>query len=150
MWVRRTTPSSFDGLSTSLNGLLILVFAWLAWRAARARDFVNHRPWAMRLYLVSNAQWFLRVGVFGYFVLMSASGSEPGFGDPFLKFWTIGCYLVPLLVLECYLRAQAGTRRWVKYAVAGGLALITLWMLAGMAAFAVFSHKLATGAPLRF
>jgi hypothetical protein len=150
VWGRGTSPSRADELATSFNGLLILTFAGLAWRAALARDFAAHRPWAMRLYLVSNAQWFLRVGVFGYFVVMGALGIKPSFRDPFLVFWKVGCFLVPLAVLECYLRAQASQSRRFKFTVAGGLALLTLWMLAGMAVYAVFSHKLATGSPIKF
>ena len=148
VWVRDTSPSVVDALSTSFNGVLILVFAFLAYRTARARRFVDHRRWAMRLYLVSNAQWFLRVGLFGYFIIGTLIGAEPSFSDPFLRFWTFGCYLVPLALLECYLRARDSHGRLAKLGVAGALVLLTLAMGAGMAGFALFSQKLITGAPL--
>ena len=86
--------------------MLILVFAMRTYITARARELVVHRRWAMRLYLVSNAQWFLRVGVFGYFIVAKLLGHAASFKDPFFHFWTFGCYLVPLLVLELYLRAK--------------------------------------------
>jgi len=88
VWVRGTSPSRVDGLSTSFNGALILAFVFLAYRSVRARDFASHRRWAMRLYLAANAQWFLRVGVFGYFVVVCLLGHKAQFGDPFLSFWT--------------------------------------------------------------
>ena len=150
VWVRRTSPSDVQGFSTTINGVLILAFAYLAYRAARARNFTVHRRWAMRLYLVSNAQWFLRVGVFGYFVVSQLLGRKAGMNDPFLHFWTFGCYLVPLAVLEFYLSAKDGDSAFVRFAVAGGLVVITLVMGAGIFAFAMFSQMLISGAPIAF
>jgi uncharacterized membrane protein len=149
VWIRGTSPSTLDGISTSINGALILAFAWLAYRAARARDFTVHRRWAMRLYLVSNAQWFLRVGLFGYFIGGKILGLSPSFGDPFLRFWTFGCYLVPLAALQLYFHAQNGSRG-ARIAVAALLVAITVWMTLGMLGFAAFSRLLVIGAPLAF
>jgi uncharacterized membrane protein len=150
VWVRGTSPSMIDGLSTSFNGALILAFVFLAYRSARARDFTVHRRWAMRLYLVSNAQWFLRVGVFGYFVVCGLLGHKAQFGDPFLRFWTFGCYLVPLGVLELYLRAKDRGGPVARFAVAGGISVLALLMGAGIFGFAMFSQLIVTGAPLTF
>jgi hypothetical protein len=150
VWIRRTPPSTVGELSTTLNGVLILAFAILAYRSARARSFTIHRRWAMRLYLVSNAQWFLRVGVFSYFALNQLLGNKVSFGDPFTRFWAFGCYLVPLLVLELYLRAKDGDQPIAKAAVATGLVAVTLLMLVGMFAFGMFSQLIVSGAPLKF
>jgi hypothetical protein len=147
VWVRGTSPSLRDGLSTTFNGVLILAFAWLAYRSARARRFVVHRRWAMRLYLVSNAQWFLRVGLFGYFIGGTALGLKPDMRDPFLQLWTFGCYLVPLAVLQLYFLAQGGAR-WAQVAVAALLVVLTLCMAAGMLGFGMFSQMIISGKPL--
>jgi hypothetical protein len=148
VWVRQTSPSFLEGVSTSLNGVLILTFAALALRTAMARNIVSHRRWAMRLYLVSNAQWFLRVGVFGYFVIARMLGAEVSFGDPFFKFWTWGCYLVPLAVLQLYFLAQDRGGALARVTVAAGLTTLTLAMGAGIFAFGTFSQALITGAPM--
>lgn len=147
VWVRHTSPSITEGMSTTLNGVLILAFALMTVRFAMARNIDVHRRWAMRLYLVSNAQWFLRVGLFGYFIVGKSIGADVGFGDPFLKFWTWGCYLVPIAVLELYLRARDGGWPIARVAVAGGLVALTLAMGAGIAGFAGFSQMLISGAP---
>jgi hypothetical protein len=147
VWVRRTSPSTMEGLSTTFNGLLILGFAFLAYRSARARDLRAHRRWALRLYLVSNAQWFLRIGFFGYFILSMLVGIKPRPGL-FISFWTFGCYLVPLLVLEAYLRARDSRSTPARIAVSALLVAITLAMLAGMGGFAMFSQRLISGAPI--
>jgi len=148
VWIRNEPPDTFMEWSTSGNGVLILAFAALAYRTARARDFGAHREWALRLYLVSNAQWFTRVGFFGYFVVSAAVGHSPSFRDPFIAFWAWGCYLVPLLVLEGYLRARRSRRRAPRWAMAGTLAVLTLLMAAGIVAFGAFSRMIVAGGPL--
>ncbi len=148
VWVRNTSPDLLSALSTTLNGVLILSFAGLALRAAIARDFPAHPRWAMRLYLVSNAQWFLRVGVFGYFIVNIGLGNKVGFSDPFLTFWTPGCYLVPLAVLQLYFLAKDHGGALARSAMAGALVALTLVMGAGIFGFAMFSQAIITGAPL--
>ncbi len=148
VWIRGTSPSFIEGLSTSLNGVLILTFAALALRQAVARNIDSHRRWAMRLYLVSNAQWFLRVGLFAYFAIGKSVGAEIAFGDPFLKFWTWGCYLVPLAVLQIYFIAQDRGGVLGRAAVGLGLIALTLAMGTGIVVFGIFSQAIITGAPM--
>lgn len=148
VWIRNTSPSAIEGMSTTLNGLLILCFAGLTLRSAMARNIAVHRRWAMRLYLVSNAQWFLRVGVFSYFVTNRMLGNDVSFSDPFLKFWTWGCYLVPLTLLQLYFLTQDRGGALARLTVASGLLALTLLMGVGIFAFAMFSQALITGAPM--
>lgn len=148
VWIRQTSPSVIEGISTTLNGVFILTFAALALRTAMARNIASHQRWATRLYLVSNAQWFLRVGVFGYFVVNQVAGNEVSFGDPFFKFWTWGCYLVPLAVLQLYYLARDHGGAISRTTMAVALLGMTLFMSAGIFAFAMFSQAIITGAPM--
>jgi hypothetical protein len=148
VWIRQTSPSLIDGISTTLNGVFILTFAALALRTALARNIASHQRWATRLYLVSNAQWFLRVGVFSYFVINNMAGNEVSFGDPFFHFWTWGCYLVPLAVLQLYYHARDRGGALSRGVVAAGLVTLTLAMCVGIFAFAMFSQAIITGAPI--
>ncbi|HZH44436.1 MAG TPA: DUF2306 domain-containing protein [Lysobacter sp.] len=148
VWVRGTSPTRLDALGTSLNGVLILAFAAAAYLAARRRDFGVHREWAMRLYLVSNGQWFLRVGVFAYFASAKAAGYPVSFSDPFFAFWKFGCFLVPLALLELYFRARRSGSGGFRTLTSGVLLAATLAMVLGTVVFGVFCQKLITGAPL--
>jgi hypothetical protein len=150
VWIRNPPPDSFTELATTANGLLILGFAAVALNAALKRDFTVHQRWAMRLYLVSNAQWFTRVGVFAYFVINMALGREASFRDPFFPFWAWGCFLAPLAVLQLYFFAQDRGGPALRLATAGGLVMLTLAMGVGMFAFAMFSQKLIDGGPVGF
>jgi hypothetical protein len=148
VWIRNTGPSFIDGLSTSINGVLILSFAAMTLRAALARNFDVHPRWAMRLYLVSNAQWFLRIGVFGYLVVGQLLGRQANFSDPFVRLWTFGCYLVPLAVLQLYFIARDRGGALSRVCMALGLTVLTLLMSAGIFAFSMFSYAIAFGATL--
>jgi hypothetical protein len=149
IWVRKTGASGPIGRTAiTINALLILGFAGLALRAAMARRFDIHERWATRLYLVSNAQWFTRVGLFGYFVANMALGARPSMDDPFLTFWTFGCYLVPLGVAELYLWARGRGGTWARLATAVIIVAMTLYMAAGAVAFGLFSMRLLSGAPM--
>jgi hypothetical protein len=148
VWIRGTSPSQLNAVSTTINGVLILSFAALALRGALKRDFASHRRWAMRLYLVSNAQWFLRVGLFSYFIVNRILGNQVGLRDPFLIFWVLGCYLVPLLVLQLYFHARDNGSALTRTATASGLFALTAMMGVGIFAFAMFSQAIITGAPM--
>jgi hypothetical protein len=149
VWFRGTTPNALNAIGTSLNGVLILGFGIQAWRKARARDFVAHRRWAIRLYLVSNAQWFLRIGMMAWFAANVGLGRKVSSGDPFVLLWTFGCYLVPLAVSEAYLRSREGSSPAAKRVVAALLALLILPMLVGIVGFGGLSWMLVTGATPR-
>ena len=69
IWVRGSRANLTAGLATSLDAALIIAFAVLAWRAARARAFTVHRRWALRTYIVASGVWFQRVGIFGWTTL---------------------------------------------------------------------------------
>jgi len=88
-----------------------------------------HRRWALRLFMVVNAVWFLRIGVMLWF--LAFSGPTPYF-DMFFKVWGFGQYLVPLAILECYFWAQDRAKPSGKLAVAGGVFIATAFMGIGI------------------
>src|SRR5260221_5490072 len=128
--VRGARGSAVEAASTILNALLIITFAVLAWRAARSHEIPTHRRWALRTYLVANAQWFRQVGVLAWIIvnLGRPVGITEDFEGPFMYFWDFGCYLLPLAVLELYLRVQErpGPRR--RLAMASALVVFSLLM----------------------
>jgi uncharacterized membrane protein len=107
-------------LASTLNTILILLFAALAWRNAVARRISVHRRWALRLFVVTGGVWCFRVGLqFWLFIMGGPVGFNPRtFTGPFLSIWTYGAYLLPLLVLELYLRAKARGSGRERFAMA--------------------------------
>jgi tetratricopeptide (TPR) repeat protein len=135
-WVRGSIGGLAQHLGSTLNAALIMLCAVMALRYAVARDFTTHRRWALRLFLVVSASWFYRVVFFLSLVLNGGPfGFDPTtFQGPFLTFMSFAQYLVPLAVLEIYLRTtdRGGAAR--RIAMAAGLSVLTLAMGAGILA----------------
>jgi uncharacterized membrane protein len=125
-------PIMYAGMTG--DALLVLVFGWLAVREARARRFDSHRRWALRLFMAVSAVWFFRVGLMAWLVVHGGPvGFDPvSFRGPFLDVLAFAQYLLPLAVLELYLRAQACRNAVAQGAVAGLLAVATVAMGAGV------------------
>jgi hypothetical protein len=121
-------------IGIEINAVLIMVFAVMAWRSAVARDFRTHRRWALRLFLVVSASWFFRVGLFlSLLIFQGPFGyDETSFQGPFLTFLSFAEYLVPLAVLELYLRTQDRPGALRRLAMAAGLVVLTLGMGGGI------------------
>lgn len=138
-WIRASVGDISQHLGASLNAVLIWVCAAMALRFALVRDFGTHRRWALRLFLVVSASWFFRISFFLWLaVFKKPYGFDPTtFSGPALTIMSFSQYLLPLAVLELYLRAQdrPGTLR--RMAMAGGLIVLTLAMAGGILAVAM-------------
>lgn len=123
-------------LAITINGVLIILCAAMAWSRAAARDFDAHRRWALRLFLVVNGVWFFRIGLMFWGV---ANGGPVGFDPntftgPFLTFLGFAQYLLPLAVLELYLRS--GDRNGTSIRLVTAAAIVVLTAAMGFGIFA--------------
>jgi hypothetical protein len=134
VWIRGSVGDVSQHVGISVNAVLITICAAMALRRAVARDFKTHRRWALRLFLVVSGVWFFRVGLFLSFLLFKGPfGFDPTtFQGPFLTFMSFAEYLLPLGVLELYLRAQDRAGAPGRFAVAAGLFVLTVAMGAGI------------------
>lgn len=123
-------------LGTSSAGILVLIFSVLAFKTARAKQFAQHRKWAMRLFMVANAGWFFRIGLMLWFVVNQGPvGIDmKTFTGPALVFISYAQFLLPLAMLELYFRAQASRSNGMKLAVSGLIFIAALATLAGVGA----------------
>lgn len=139
VWVKGTVGGTPMHLAISLNGVLIVGFAWLAWQHARARRFAEHRRWALRLFMAANGVWFFRVGLMLWLMVWQAPvGFDPkSFTGPFVYALSFAQFLLPLGVLELYLRTRGR-----------GLALaLTLVLLSLATAAGIFGATMAMWLP---
>jgi uncharacterized membrane protein len=138
-WFRGSAGDLSVHLGSTLNAVLIWLCGAMALRYALARDFKTHRRWALRFFLVVSASWFFRIGFFlSFLVFKGPFGFDPvTFRGPFLTFMTFAQYLIPLAVLEIYLRTQDRPGALRRMATAGMLFVMTLVMVAGLFAVAM-------------
>jgi len=134
MWGRGTVGDLSQHLGQSLNAVLIMFCASMALRYALARDFETHRRWALRLYLMVSASLFIRAGLFlALFLNHGPFGFNPStFSGPFLTFLSFGQSLVPLAILEIYLRTNGRGGIPARFTMAAGLFVLTVAMGAGI------------------
>jgi hypothetical protein len=137
-WGRHTYLSLISAMAVSINGALVLIFATVAWRLAMARKLEAHRRWAMRAFLVVNGVWFLRVGLMAWVLASGGLGMNRSLSGPADVVLQFGAYLIPLAVLEAYLRAQRSPSVLVKRLVGALLILMTLVTAAGIVGAVLF------------
>ena len=106
-WTRHSIGNMVSQITISIDGVLILVFAFLALRTAMAGRFAEHRRWALRLFMAASAVWFFRVALMGWAMLTGGWGIDwESFTGPFLYTLGIAQYLLPLAMLEWYFHCQ--------------------------------------------
>ncbi len=137
-WIRGSQLNLPSALSTSLNGVLIIVFVTLAWRSAIQRNFAAHRQHALRAYLLVNGVWFLRIGIIGAGLVLSAFGIEMSYDSPAFLVVSYLSWLVPIALLQLYFSAQVSSNTKYQHAVAGVFVLLSLLTLGGSIAAMMF------------
>jgi Predicted membrane protein (DUF2306) len=150
MWVRGTVGGVAQHVAQSLDAVLIMLCAAMALRYALARDFKTHRRWALRLYLVVSASLFVRAAavLLPFVPVDGPFGFDPvTFQGPFLTELSYAQYLVPLAVLELYLRTQERPGAFRRIAMAACLFVLTIALGAGIsfATMTVFLPRIKAG-----
>jgi Predicted membrane protein (DUF2306) len=136
VWVRGSVGDLSQHVAISLNAIILMVCAMLAWRTARARDYTAHRRWALRAWLAANGVVFFRFGLFLWLVVnQGPAGFDPKtFTGPFLTLLAFGVYVVgPLTLLQGYFVARERPGVWAPRLATAGLFLLALLTAAGAA-----------------
>ena len=133
-WFRGSGGDLTQHLGGSGNAVAIWLCAGLALHYALARNFRTHRRWALRLFMATSASWFYRIVFFLMFLIFRRPvGFDPTtFTGPFPSFMGFGSYLIPLAILEIYFRTQDRPGAGRRIAMAAGLVVLTLAMVAGL------------------
>lgn len=134
VWGRGSYLNLTGAIGISLNALLIISFASMAWQTATKKKFADHRLWAMRLFIVANAVWFMRLGYMIWGVGTGGIGIGDAMDGPYDYFLAFGNSLVPLAIIETYLRVKAGKSDRARYLMAAGLVLCALLTIGGSGA----------------
>ena len=140
VWGRGTVGDLSQHVAITINALLLVGCAAMAWRTARARAFDAHRGWAIRTFAVANGVLFFRLLLATWLLAWRApvGFDEETFSGPFLTALAFTVYVVgPLAVHEAYLRARRSRSRGWRTATAGLLGAIALVLLGGTGAAAL-------------
>ena len=140
VWTRGTVGGEAQALAITINALLIMGCAIMTVRHALARRFDIHRRWALRLFLVVSGVWFFRIGLMFWIAANRGPvGFDPHtFRGPTLVVLAFGQYLIPLVILELYFRAQRSHSSIVRASMAATLFGLTLATAGGIVAAFLF------------
>ena len=113
VWIRGAVTTLVGSLKVSLNATLMIYFGVKCWLAARSKEILTHRKWALRTFIVANGVWFFRVGFMAWIMInQGPRWSTENLDGPFDKFWAFGNFLIPLFILELYFKlSEEGTVR---------------------------------------
>jgi uncharacterized membrane protein len=134
VWGRGTYLNLVGAFGISLNAMLIIGFAFMAWRTALNEKFADHRRWALRLFIVANAVWFMRLGYMIWGIGTGGVGIGDAMNGPYDYFLAFGNSLVPLALMETYLRVQEGASDRARTLMAAGLVACALLTIGGSVA----------------
>jgi Predicted membrane protein (DUF2306) len=134
VWGRGTYLNLVGAFGISLNALLIISFAFMAWQTVITKKFAEHRRWALRLFIVANAVWFMRLGYMIWGIGTGGAGIGDAMNGPFDYFLAFGNSLVPLAIMETYLRVQSGSSDRLRTLMAAGLVACALLTIGGSGA----------------
>lgn len=121
-------------LGNTINASMIMIFAGMAWRTAVKRDFISHKIWAIRTFLVVSGVWFFRIG-FGLWIILnggSAPGSTETLEGPFDQFLALAHALLPLIIFELYRVVKNTENRKGQLVMTGFLGVLTIALAAGI------------------
>jgi len=132
-FTRGAVAGHYMAVGNTLNAVLVIVCAVLAWRHAAARRIALHQRWALRLFVLMYGVWFYRVGMMLWFVIHKAPvGHNDTFTGPFDIFLAFAHVLLPLAVLEVYMLARDRGGALAKSGMALALFVLTLAMSVGI------------------
>ncbi len=133
VWPGGRHSNVITAISVSFNAVLIITFAVVTWRYAVAKNFVLHRRWALRMFMVASGVWFIRVGYMAWILINQGPvGIKDGGGGWFDIACAFGSYLIPLAMLELYLRAREGESRNTK--IGASIAIVIAALFTGVGA----------------
>ncbi|MCC2605674.1 DUF2306 domain-containing protein [Planctobacterium marinum] len=129
-WVTGLRLSDLGSLGITLNGILILFAIAMAWRYAVKKRLDLHMRWAVHSFILVNAVWTFRLYLMGwYMVNQGPNGNSNKLDGPTDIFLSFACYLLPMLLAECYFWAKKqkqADRVWSVAALMWGGVVISL------------------------
>ena len=121
----------------ALYGALVVLASVNTFRFARARQWLRHRAWAIRLFALAIASWLYRVEYAGWSIATNGAGRTDTFDGPFDVFMAFFFYIGALAVAEVYLRTRRERPRTAVVVMSTALLLASTAVLAVLTYFLV-------------
>ena len=119
-WVVGLRFSNIGALGITLNGLLIPVAIYFAWRSAINKQFSMHQRFAVHSFLLVNGVWTFRLYLMGWYVVnQGPNGNTSTIDGPADIAMSFACYLLPMVIAELIFWAKRNSSDLAKRIVSG-------------------------------
>jgi len=129
-WSKGLETNTLASLGISINGLLIIVATFFAYKYAVAKRFDLHKRWAIHAFFLVNGVWTFRLYLMGwYMVNQGPNGNTPNVDGPMDIFLSFACYLLPMLVAELYFwskKQRSNVKVWFSTLIVSIGAMVTM------------------------
>jgi hypothetical protein len=137
-WVRGSRLSDLGAVGITVNGLLIPVAVYFAWKFARMGHFTLHQRIAIHAFLLINGVWSFRLYLMAWYMANQGTfGNSNNLDGPADIFLSYACYLLPMSVAELYFWARRQNNNLAKWWVVGVISTGSLVTLFGIVAASI-------------
>ncbi len=134
-WGIGSRLSDLGALGVTLNGILIPVFVFFAWRTAVNRDFRLHRRFAVHAFILINGVWSFRLYLMTWYMIHQGPyGNSRLIDGPADVALSLASYLLPMAVAELVFWAEKHRATWASI-----IASITVSLMALLTLFGVYA-----------
>lgn len=134
-WGLGSRLSDLGSLGVTLNGILIPVFVFLAWRAAVNGKFSLHRRYAIHAFILINGVWSVRLYLMSWYMIHQGPfGNTRQIDGPADIAISFASYLLPMAVAELVFWAEKHRGAWSSL-----LASITVTLMALLTFLGVYA-----------
>lgn len=100
-WGIGSRLSDMGAIGVSLNGILIPIFVYYAWRKAVQKKFALHRRFAVHAFILINGVWSVRLYLMGWFMINQGPlGNTRTIDGPADIAISFASYLLPMAIAE--------------------------------------------------
>ncbi len=132
-WGIGSRLSDVGALGVTLNGILIPVFVYLAWRTAVNRNFSLHRRYAVHAFILINGVWSFRLYLMSWYMIHQGPfGNSRQIDGPADIAISFASYLLPMAVAELVFWAEKHRETWASFAAAITVSLMAMLTLVGV------------------
>ncbi|TPH13967.1 DUF2306 domain-containing protein [Litorilituus lipolyticus] len=119
--------SDLGSLGVTLNGLLIPIAIYFAWKTIINKKLKSHQRFAIHSFILVNGVWSFRLYLMAWFVLnQGANGNSRNIDGPADIALSFASYLLPMLIAEIIFWAKRSESNKVKWSAASFAAIGTI------------------------
>lgn len=134
-WGAGLRLSDIGAIGITLNGILIPIAIYFAWRTAVNKQFSIHQRFAVHSFLLVNGVWTFRLYLMAWYILnQGGNGNTRNIDGPADIAISFACYLLPMAIAELVFWAKRTPSAILKRVITGITASGALLTLIGVGA----------------